>query len=458
MNQTDMLHQMCHEVLAEADIRAICKTRGLPSQVATSRPMLQSLFLSDAGVAVAMRSLDPVEIALLYLLRLQDRPVDVAFFTRLNPPRTEDWSYGTYSQRFGGLFTRVKDRMVRPGVLLLALGPETATTKAKMERWLFALPVQFARHLPPLAESASLPGEGDWRSDAGREKLKSAIHHKADREPKSERLEIVADELRWGGQPFQSDHLVQWRKLQWQGETAPPKQRQAERYNLPPDQAVLSILAGLDAGRWCPVDALALPLEVFCGIAVDAASVCDSGWRWGFLARQEVEGRMWYRAAPTALVEVPPDRYLTVSDDGVVIDLDVVPFDALESLVRMSDQRALPGGRPALLLTPNLLKLGRAVDTVALPLADWLQKNAPAFQQALETVRKRHGKTILHENLSIARVSDLSLKVALQKALSGRIVSLGDEHIAFPTGAVAEVKRLVAQMGHVVKEMNPHAD
>ena len=53
MNQTEMLHQMCHEVLAEADVRAICKNRGLPNQAASSRPMLESLFLSDAGVAVA---------------------------------------------------------------------------------------------------------------------------------------------------------------------------------------------------------------------------------------------------------------------------------------------------------------------------------------------------------------------------------------------------------------------
>ena len=51
MNQTEMLHHMCHEVLAEADIRAICKNRGLPTQAASSRPLLENLFLSDAGVA-----------------------------------------------------------------------------------------------------------------------------------------------------------------------------------------------------------------------------------------------------------------------------------------------------------------------------------------------------------------------------------------------------------------------
>jgi hypothetical protein len=454
-----MLHQMCHEVLAEADVRAICKNRGLPNQAASSRPLLESLFLSEAGVAVAMRGLDRTEIALLHLLRSQDRPVDVAFFSRLNSPQGKGWSYGTFSQRYQGVFSRVKDRLVRAGILLLALGPESSMKKTKMERWQFSLPVQFARHLPPLVESARpLSGEGDWRRDAAREKLKTALRQGADRETKNDRVEIVDGELRWGGQPFRADRVVQWQKLQWQAETAPAKhQKQAEAYTLPPAEAVLRILAGLEAGLWSDADGLAVPLEVFCGFGVDAARVCESGWRWGFLARQEAESRMWYRLAPPAAADVPPDRYLAVRGDEVCVDLDAVPFDALETLVGTADQRPLPGGRPLLLVTPNLVKLGRMADTVAaLPLADWLQKNAPAFHQAFEAVRQRRGKTILHENLSVARVGDLSLKVALEKALGSRIVPLGEEFLAFPSGAVAEVKRLVAQMGHVVKEVDPH--
>ncbi len=126
MNQTEMLHQMCHEVLAEADVKAICKNRGLPSQAASSRPLLETLFLSDVGVADAMRALAPAEIALLHLLSGQDKPVDVAFFSRLDPPQRQGWSHGTFSQRFQGLFSRVKDQLVRgdppprarPGILV----------------------------------------------------------------------------------------------------------------------------------------------------------------------------------------------------------------------------------------------------------------------------------------------------------------------------------------------------
>jgi hypothetical protein len=449
---------MCHEVLAEADIRAICKNRGLPKQAASSRPLLESLFLSDTGVAAAMHTLDRTEIDLLHLLQSQDEPVDISFFRRLNPPQIKAWTYGTFTQHFQGVFARVKDRLVRRGILLLALGPESSTKQAKMERWQFALPVQFARHLPPLVESKRLSGEGDWRSDVAREKLKTAIRPGADGETKNDRVEIVDDELRWGGQPFRSERVVQWQKRQWQRETALAKrQKPVDAYTLPRAEAVLRILAGLEAGLWTDAAALAVPLEIFCGFPVDAARVCEGGWRWGFLARQEAEGRMWYRLAPPAATDFPPDRYLAVRGDAVSVDLDAVPLDALETLVEMSDQRPLPGGRPLVLVTPNLVKVGRTADTAAaLPLADWLQEHAPALHLALETVRQRRGKTILHENLSVARVGDLSLKVALEKALDSRIVALGEAFIAFPTGAVSEVKRLVAQMGHVVKEVHPH--
>ena len=454
MNQMEMLHQMCHEVLAEADVRAICKNRELPRQAASSRQMLETLLLSDVGAAAAMGRLDRTEIALLHLLRIHDKPVDVTFFKRLKPPKNERWHYGTFSQRYQEVFATVKDRLVRGGILLQALGPETYTKKTKMERWQFALPVQLARHLPPLVESKRLSDPGDWRSDVAREMLKTAVGKGANREnPKG--VALVDGELRWGTQPFRADRVVEWQKHEWQAETKPAKHRkEADAYSLQPVEAAFHILAGLDAGLWSDADALAEPLEVFCGFQVDAGALLASGWRWGLLARQEAQDRMWYRLAPTSAADVPPDRYLTVKDKAVAVDLASVPYEALETLVQLSDQRPVPGGQPLLLVTPNLVKLGRTADTVAaLPLADWLQKNAPAFHQAFEAVQQRRGKTILHENLSVARVTDLSLKVALEKALGKRIVTLSEEFLAFPSDAVAEVKRLVVQSGHVVKEV-----
>ena len=304
-----------------------------------------------------------------------------------------------------------------------------------------------------------LDGEGDWRSEIARGKLKTVVDQGAASETGGDKLEIVDRGLRFGGQPFRAGRLLEWQKRRWQAETAPAKRRSTDGpCTFLPGEAVVHILAGLDAGLWGDVDALAAPLEVFCGFKVDGNSVCESGWRWGCLARQECDGKTWYRPAPSPpTADTPPDQYLAMlGDDNVAVDMDAASFESIEKLVMISDQRAAPGGRPVLLITPNLVKLGRAADAIlALPLADWLQKNSPAFRQAIETLRQRRGKTIVHENLSVARVGDLALKVALEKALGDRIISLGEDSIAFPQEAVAEVKRIVTKLGHVVKEA-PH--
>jgi len=141
------------------------------------------------------------------------------------------------------------------------------------------------------------------------------------------------------------------------------------------------------------------------------------------------------------------------------VDLDTVPFESLEQLVTISNQRASPGLRPVLLVTPNLVKLGRAADEVLTsPLLEWLQRNSPAFQRAIETRGQRRGKTLVHENLCVARVGDLGLKVAIQKALGEQIVPLGDEYIAFAKGSLGDVRRVVSKSGHVVKEAAQHGD
>jgi len=216
-----------------------------------------------------MCTLDRTEIALLHLLKAQDKPVDVAFFSRLDPSKNGRSIYGSFTQRFQGVFTRVKDRLVRRGILLLALGPESLSKKTKMERWQIALPVQFGRHLPPLIECAKrLSGVVDWRRDLAREKLKTAVVQGANSETKNDRVEIVKGELRWGGQTFRADRVVEWQKLHWQAETDPATlQKAGDPHTLPAAGAVLRILGGLDADLWSDADTLAVPLEVFCGSA-----------------------------------------------------------------------------------------------------------------------------------------------------------------------------------------------
>ena len=121
-----------------------------------------------------------------------------------------------------------------------------------MERWQFALPVQLARRLPPLVESAKrLDGEGDWRKDVAREKLKTAVSQRAgQRNQKRLVSRSINGELCWGGQPFRADRVVEWQKLQLAGGYGPgKKESKGSRsvHTCAPAEAVVRILGGLDA-------------------------------------------------------------------------------------------------------------------------------------------------------------------------------------------------------------------
>jgi hypothetical protein len=142
-------------------------------------------------------------------------------------------------------------------------------------------------------------------------------------------------------------------------------------------------------------------------------------------------------------------------DDSVSVDLSLTPLPSLERLVELGDVRRHPTASTTLLLTPNLIRLGRAdSELLASDEAAWLFRNSPAFEKAERICRERRGRTVVHKNVLIARVSDLSLKLALEKALGDRWSSLKNDYVAFPYDALNEVRRVVKRMGHVVKEVS----
>ena len=258
------------------------------------------------ALAIAMRRLDPKEVALLHLLRSLDKPVDIAFFNRLGPPQSEGWSHGTFSQEIsGGVLQGERPAGCAGGSLLLA-ARQAGIVDEEDENGKVAIcgaAVQLARHLPPLVESAKrLSGEGDWRADVAREKLKTALGRAADREIKNDSVEIVNGELRWGDQPFRA------RPAWWNGRSVSvasgDEPNKAPKRGRPVHPAAFRGCASHSRWPGCrPLERCGrpgpYPWRSFCGSRVDAGSDCAKlAGSWGFLARQEAEGRKWYRLAP----------------------------------------------------------------------------------------------------------------------------------------------------------------
>jgi hypothetical protein len=455
MKPADMLHQMCHSLLEATDVKALCKARGLAPEAAKSPGILETLFLSSQGVSEVLNSLEPNEVALLHLLKSSNTPVDVSFFAAAYGDKG---SRGTFNQRYQGTFAKVKQRLIRGGVLLLCEGRKREyVQESKLERTRFALPDQFLAHLPPLiASPREFDGSGDWKPNVARDTLLADLGEPR-KEADDRTFQVEAGELQLDGKRFQAAQLLQRQQSGWKQavQTAKKVGDKGAGNAKRPDEAALCILSELADGCWADVEQIADPLRIFCDNKVDGAVICEAGWEWGLLAKRKADGKTWYRPAPQQ-PHVAPQQYLTphTQEGCVSVDLTTVPLNSIEQIVQISDQRLSPAGGHSLLLTPNFVKLGRADDKLlATEAVQWLVEHTPPFAEARVTLDERRGKTILHEGVTIARVSDLSLKVAIEKKLGSNVVSLKNDFIAFPCGLLADVERVVKKSGHVVKEV-----
>jgi hypothetical protein len=220
-------------------------------------------------------------------------------------------------------------------------------------------------------------------------------------------------------------------------------------------------LSRLRQDEWlAPGEVLSLWKMVLAGAkAPEPQAVCEAGFQWACLEKAEQEGASYYRLPQQADAEAasPPEAFLDVRDAARVrICLEHTPLSALARLGEISRLEAAGG---ELWARPNLLRISHAPDQALVdPVVCWLREHHPAFRSTMETLKERRGKVMLHENLLVARVSDLGLKVMLEKKFGGpgQLVALDAGFVAFPTGLLPELASWMKKSGHVIK--STHAD
>ena len=166
-----MLHQMCHNTLSNADIKAITKNRGFSAQEAGSVALFENFYLTETGVQAVMDTLSPSERAVLHLLRQIDDMVDIALFERVYLSDENRYYGRSANQRYQPILKQVRTNLVRKGILLMA-EIKDSRAKSKMERWRFRLPDAFVPFLPPIiADTTTFDDEGDLRYEVLRNKI-----------------------------------------------------------------------------------------------------------------------------------------------------------------------------------------------------------------------------------------------------------------------------------------------
>ncbi len=468
MNTSEIVARMCSKELSTADINAICKARGFSPNEAKNRKFLENFILSDQGVAKAMDTLTQKEIIVLHALKQKSRAVDVAFFDCIyGPPNRKFLWSTTFTKKYKDVFRQVKQSLIRRGVLLFAEDTVAWGKNTKLERLIFLFPAEFQKFLAfPLEPIRDILGPGNSNESVLRKKLLEITGGGGNLpviDGEEFRLNLTDKELCMGKKAFKAEYLHKWQKAGWAGALAKQKadKLRAERFCLA--DAVSYALSLLRPDEWLAAGQLGPVLKIFChGLHLDDVhqyprEICHAGWMWGCLSKKVVNNQTCYRMAedyPETGRDLPFTRYLRPGKkQGLIVDLTTIPYKDLEALAGISDFKVIGSQLTA---APNMVRLGRIFNSICQgPLTIWLRDNAPCFGDAIKKAKARWGKQIIHQDLLVAKVRDLSLKVAIEKSFSDptKLVFLPNDFIAFPRGLLGEIERLVTKSGFVVKSI-----
>ncbi|VVB88826.1 Uncharacterised protein [uncultured archaeon] len=453
-----MLKQMCKDELNDSDLKAICKNRGFPAKEATSRDIFENFFLSTIGLKEALNSLTYEEVVFLHLLNKINKEVDIEYFERLygSQKPAGGYDYRTFNQRYKETFNKVKNNLVRKGVLIF-IEREMYPSSTRLKRLRFRFPPEFANFLPHIARASTFKEAGDFKTKILRNKLLEINGGKQKQSPFSKEsftLSIKDGDLSIGGEKFRVSHLLKWQQTCWNASVeANTRMRSGD---MTPIEVTLYALSQLQEHEWLPADALAVILKIFTGVekAHHGENICEVGWEWGCLVKVVADGKTYYRLPEDHLeYTTSPEHYLQIKPDGTVtLDPMTIPYAALEVLASVS---ILDVHNSNLRATASIIKIGNALETFRKnPVFEWLRENSSGFRTAIEMAQKRWGKQIIHENLMIARVKDLSLKVQIENSFADpkNLVSLPNDYIAFPCDQLPAIQKIVETSGHVIKK------
>ena len=460
MDTQSMLKQMCKSDISDSDIKAICKSRGFPAKEATSRDVFENFFISTIGIEEALNSLIYEEVVFLHLLNKIDKEVGIEYFERLygSAGLTNEYYYGTFTQRYKETLKKVKKNLVRKGVLII-MEQESYVQSTRMERLRFCFPLEFGEFLPPFVKPSKFKEAGEFKREVLRDKLLEIVGGEQKPSPVSNKrsftLTINDGDLSIGSERFRASRLLEWQRACWNASVKTDTRTRSG--DMTPVEVTLYALSQLNEHEWLPADGIAVMLKIFTGVDADhpCDQICEAGWEWGCLVKVVVDGKAYYRLPEDPLEDATsssPENYLQIEPDGTVaLNLMTIPYAALEVLASVA---TLDIHNSNLKATASTITIGNALMTVRKEgVFEWLRENSSVFRTAIEMAEKRWGKQIIHEDLMIARVKDLSLRVQIEKSYTGsQLVSLPDDYIAFPCDLFPAIQKLVEMSGHVIKK------
>jgi len=450
MDQQEMLQKMCNFYLSNTDIKAIAKNRGFSDIETKNRQVFQNFFISDIGLKKAIASLTPKEQIFLHYLSYQGKREDISVFERLYSVNNPGDFFQTSTQKYKDTFKQIQKNLIRKGVLLVFEKAKFLTPgSAKMDRLRFAFPDEFIPFLPPfIGDTVSFENPDAQYIDITRKMLKNL----ADSKNEDDLIHLEHSELKIGNNLFTLNNLNTmkfniWGKKVFESKKLYPMAREFL-------DKCRHIFSQLNSNMWFLPQVLKQNIDIFCykEKLPSVNKICQYAYESGILKKFSYQNLTYYAVEKDMDDDdLVPDEFIEIEkDQSVIINLNIIPCQDLIHISKVSNFNL---NHSHLIATPNLIKAGQNWQNISnQPIFAWLIENSDSYQQMSQSIEKKRGQCIVHKNLCVARIKDLSLRIKVEKALFGNYKVLSEEYIAFPVKFRSDVESVVNKSGFAVKK------
>jgi hypothetical protein len=178
----------------------------------------------------------------------------------------------------------------------------------------------------------------------------------------------------------------------------------------------------------------------------------DEGVRTGFLyASGRGENTVFGGIRPQMLATdfSPPLLSMEACSGGVKLNVLESDLNSLFVLSQISRAHSTSG---SLFLAPDIVRIGKSYATDARqPVWNDVRAISKDYARAFETVESRHGKLILHENISLLRIEDLGLRALIKQKFSDQIREIEDPYMALAQELKPELEAFIRKQGYSVR-------
>lgn len=464
--------KMYQSGLTAGEKSKIIKARKFPKNTFDNFDLFKTYFLSSEGLPGLIKKLSEQEIIVLHILAFNQWITDVSVFEaaymEMPKPTKYYWGRrGTYTQQYGQVLKAAQINLVQKG--LLVKYEEISGGDSKTERQRFMFPATFVAYLPsPFIGLKNLTGNGNYNEEGIRKEITEAIRIR----PKqlSSGLLFKDKKLYLNKAFLDLKGIAQIKLRNWRltkGAYILASRYFEEGRTL--GNFILHHLNQLAPNQWFSENSIKTLLAVWDDpkkrgeLDIDKKyparyqpkEWCEAGWKSGVLEKQSSGGINYYRLASEANESIDFKQHLKFqSDHTLIFNSKTIPLSIWVALNQLSFFD--PSSAITIPAKPDLVHISTLPpDIWSHPLTVWLKENAPTYKTAFAAFQKKYGKEIIHGQLMVAKITDLSLRVLVEKGLqkTEQVVILSDEFIAFPIGALSLVERIVAKSGNVIKRV-----